>query len=118
MASAALEQRLEQNAAAQAGLAERIRESGVELVYYQFVTLNGRVMAKVAPAQHLARNLERGVQFHGSAVADLATSRHGTLIAERPGARGVPGAPRRVDLRRAAVGHHVRAVLLRPLHAA
>ena len=56
---------LEQNAAAQAGLAERIRESGVELVYYQFVTLNGRVMAKVAPARHLARNLERGVQFHG-----------------------------------------------------
>ena len=84
MASAALEQRLEQNAAAQAGLAERIRESGVELVYYQFVTLNGRVMAKVAPARHLARNLERGVQFHGSAVADLATSRHGTLIASGP----------------------------------
>ena len=41
-------------------------------------------MAKVAPARHLARNLERGVQFHGSAVADLATSRHGTLIASGP----------------------------------
>ena len=25
-------------------------------------------MAKVAPARHLARNLERGVQFHGSAI--------------------------------------------------
>ena len=41
-------------------------------------------MAKVAPARHLDRNLERGVQFHGSAVADLATSRHGTLIGGGP----------------------------------
>ena len=56
-------------------------EAGVEFVYYQFVTLNGRVIGKVVPARHLARNLERGVQFHGSAVADLATSRAGTLIA-------------------------------------
>jgi glutamine synthetase len=69
------------NAALEPDLAARIRESGVEFVYYQFVTLNGRVMAKVVPARHLARNLERGVQFHGSAVADLATSRAGTLIA-------------------------------------
>jgi glutamine synthetase len=84
MPSGPLEQRLEQNAAAEPGLAETIRESGVEYVYYQFVTLNGRVMAKVAPARHLARNLERGVQFHGSAVADLATSRHGGLIASGP----------------------------------
>ena len=84
MPSGPLERRLEQNVAAEPGLAETIRESGVEYVYYQFVTLNGRVMAKVAPAQHLARNLERGVQFHGSAVADLATSRHGGLIASGP----------------------------------
>ena len=84
MPSGPLERRLEQNAAAEPGLAETIRESGVEYVYYQFVTLNGRVMAKVAPAQHLARNLERGVQFHGSAIADLATSRHGGLIASGP----------------------------------
>jgi glutamine synthetase len=77
----ALEAQLAANAAAEPDLAGQIREAGVEFVYYQFVTLNGRVMAKVVPARHLARNLERGVQFHGSAVADLATSRAGSLIA-------------------------------------
>ena len=77
----ALDAQLAANAAAEPDLAARIREAGIEFVYYQFVTLNGRVMAKVVPARHLARNLERGVQFHGSAVADLATSRAGTLIA-------------------------------------
>lgn len=72
---------LERNRAAEADLVDRVRAEGVEFVYYQFVTLNARVMAKVAPATHLSRNLFKGVQFHGSAVADLATSRHGTLIA-------------------------------------
>jgi glutamine synthetase len=79
--SDALDRQLAANAALEPDLAARIREAGVEFVYYQFVTLNGRVMAKVVPARHLARNLERGVQFHGSAVTDLATSRAGTLIA-------------------------------------
>ena len=118
MASAALEQRLEQNAAAQAGLAERIRESGVELVYYQFVTLNGRVMAKVAPARHLARNLERGVQFHGSAVADLATSRHGTLIASGPEREEFLALPDASTFAVLPWDTTYGAVLLRPLHAA
>ena len=77
----ALDDQAAANAALEPDVAARIREAGVEFVYYQFVTLNGRVMAKVVPARHLARNLERGVQFHGSAVTDLATSRAGTLIA-------------------------------------
>ena len=81
MTATALERQQAANAALEPDLAARIREAGVEYIYYQFVTLNGRVMAKFVPAGHLARNLERGVQFHGSAVADLATSRHGTLIA-------------------------------------
>jgi glutamine synthetase len=81
VSSEALERQLAANAALEPDLAARIREAGVDFVYYQFVTLNSRVMAKVVPARHLARNLERGVQFHGSAVTDLATSRAGTLIA-------------------------------------
>src|SRR5262245_29325741 len=84
MPSPALIQQLERNAAAAADLAAQAQDAGVEHVYYQFTTLNARVMAKVVPARHLRRNLERGVQFHGSAIADLATSRHGTLIASGP----------------------------------
>jgi glutamine synthetase len=76
----------ERNAATAADVTAQVHDSGVEHIYYQFVTLSGRVMAKVVPAAHLARNLERGVQFHGSAVTDLASDRHGNLIASGPDA--------------------------------
>ena len=46
----ALDAQLAANAAAEPDLAARIREAGIEFVYYQFVTLSGRVMAKVVPA--------------------------------------------------------------------
>jgi glutamine synthetase len=69
-----------------AGVAAQVRESGVEQIYYQFVTLSGRVMAKVVPARHVTRNLEKGVQFHGSAITDLVSDRHGNLIASGPDA--------------------------------
>jgi glutamine synthetase len=57
-----------------------VAEHGVKFIYYQFVSVNGRVLAKVVPAHQLERNLERGVQFHGSAIADLTTDRNGGLI--------------------------------------
>jgi glutamine synthetase len=70
----------EANAQAVDELAARIRDSGVEHVYYQMVSLTGRVLGKVAPAAHLERNLVRGVQMHASAVADVAADRHGRLM--------------------------------------
>lgn len=70
----------EANLAVADELAARIAESGVEFIYYQFISINGRVLAKVAPAAHLRRNLEKGVQFHGSAIADVAADRHGELF--------------------------------------
>lgn len=76
----------QQDAGAVSEALARVRESGVEQVYYQFVTLSGRVMAKVVPAVHAARNLESGVQFHGSAITDLISDRHGNLIASGPDA--------------------------------
>ena len=75
---------LERNAAAGAELADQVREAGVEFIYYQFVSLTGRVLAKLVPAEHLARNLERGVQFFGAAVTDMAVGRDGALIASGP----------------------------------
>lgn len=59
---------------------DRITESGVAYVYYQAVSVTGRVVGKVVPAQHLIRNAERGVQLHRTAVADLQTDRAGTLL--------------------------------------
>lgn len=61
-------------------LEERIKEAGVEFLYYQFVSINGLVLSKVVPAKHLRRSLEKGVQFHGSAVSDLTTNLQGNLM--------------------------------------
>lgn len=61
-------------------LAARIRDAGVEYLYYQVVTLTGRVIAKVVPAKHLLRNLDKGVQFHRTAISDLQSTREGVLL--------------------------------------
>jgi glutamine synthetase len=64
-----------------AAIEEQIAAAGVELVYYQFVSINGRVLTKVVPARHVSRNLRSGVNFHGSAVADVASDRSGAIFA-------------------------------------
>ena len=68
------------NARAADDLAARVKQANVEFIYYQFVSINGRVLAKVVPASHLRRSLDKGVQFHGSAIADVAAVRHGELF--------------------------------------
>ncbi|ASU84411.1 glutamine synthetase [Nocardiopsis gilva YIM 90087] len=58
----------------------RIAESGVEYVYYQAVTLTGRVIGKMAPARRLVRNIENGIQQYRALLADLRTAAGGTLL--------------------------------------
>jgi len=57
-----------------------LADRGVEFIYYQLVTLTGRTVSKVVPAQHLRRNLVRGVQFHRTAMTDLHSDRAGRLL--------------------------------------
>ncbi|NMO00884.1 glutamine synthetase [Gordonia sp. TBRC 11910] len=64
----------------QNAIRDRISQSGVEFIYYQAVTLTGRIVAKVVPAKQLSRNIEQGINLHRGAIADLQTDRHGTLI--------------------------------------
>ncbi|GAA5052027.1 glutamine synthetase [Thermocatellispora tengchongensis] len=66
--------------AALKAIEERIADAGVQYLYYQAVTVTGRVVGKVVPAHHLRRNAERGVQLHGTAVSDLQTDRAGALL--------------------------------------
>lgn len=75
-----LHRELNTSSSASAELAARIRDSGVEFLYYQVVTLSGRVLAKVVPAKHLLRNLEKGVQFHRTCLSDLQSTRGGVLL--------------------------------------
>ena len=77
-----LDQHREANsdAGALAAVRERAEASGVEFIYYQGVTISGRVIGKVVPARHLARNADKGVQLHRTAAADLQTTRDGQLL--------------------------------------
>jgi glutamine synthetase len=76
----ALSAHRERNLAAASDVARCVADAGVEFLYYQFITINGRVLTKVVPAAHLRRSLARGVQFHGSAISDLTSDRAGNLL--------------------------------------
>ncbi|MFB4316827.1 glutamine synthetase family protein [Actinomadura sp. 21ATH] len=80
MSTTPLDEHRQRNAAAAADILARVEESGVEFLYYQTVSLTGRVVGKVVPARHLARNLERGVNLHRTAMSDLQVDRLGNLL--------------------------------------
>jgi glutamine synthetase len=58
-----------------------IAERGVQFVYFQAITITGRVVGKVAPARHFERLAVKGVQQHQTAVANLQGTRDGVLLA-------------------------------------
>ena len=61
-------------------LAAQIEAAGVEYIYYALPTIGSRVVAKMVPANHFRRNLEKGIAFHRTALSDLQNDRHGKLI--------------------------------------
>ncbi|KMO84599.1 Glutamine synthetase 3 [Mycolicibacterium chubuense] len=60
---------------------EIIDDHGVEFVYFQAITITGRVVGKVVPARHFHRLSIKGVQQHQTAVANLQSTREGDLMA-------------------------------------
>ena len=63
-----------------AELGEKIKAAGTEFIYYQIPTMQGRVVAKVVPAQHFERFLRKGIAMHRPATADLQTTREGEMV--------------------------------------
>lgn len=63
-----------------AELGEKIKAAGTEYIYYQIPTMQGRVVAKVVPAQHFERFLRKGIAMHRPAMADLQTTREGEMV--------------------------------------
>lgn len=61
-------------------LRENIERSGVEYLYYQVPTLRSRAVAKMVPAKHFVRNLERGVKFTRNALMDFQNDVFGNPI--------------------------------------
>lgn len=61
-------------------LKEKIGRSGVEYLYYMVPTLRSRTVAKIVPAKHVVRNLEKGVNFTRNALMDFQNDVFGNPI--------------------------------------
>ncbi len=71
----------------------QIDEAGVEYMYYQFVSVTGRIMGKGIPAAHWERIAERGFQLVYGSTANLFIDRKGNYIGYGPEARELVGIP-------------------------
>ncbi|MFQ5971821.1 MAG: glutamine synthetase family protein [Alphaproteobacteria bacterium] len=72
---------------------KKIDELGIEYIYYQFISVTGRIMGKGAPADHWENFAERGFQLVYGATANLFIDRRGDYIAYGPEAWELVGIP-------------------------
>ena len=56
---------------------KKIDELGVTYIYYQFISVTGRIVGKGIPADHWEAIAERGFQLVYGSTANLYTDRHG-----------------------------------------
>ena len=90
----------------------RIDAEGVTYIYYQFVSVTGRIMGKGVPAAHWESMAAKGFQLVYGSTANLFTDRHGELHRLRPRGGRARRHARARDLRGAAVGPQGRARLV------
>jgi glutamine synthetase len=90
-----LEEFLEQEGRAEGieGVARRIEAEGITYVYFQFVSVTGRVMGKGIPAQHWRTTATKGFQLVYGATANLFIDRHGHYLGYGPEASELVGLP-------------------------
>jgi glutamine synthetase len=62
----------------------RIDAEGIQYVYYQFISVTGRIMGKAAPAVHWESMAQKGLQLVYGATANLFIDRHGHYIGYGP----------------------------------
>jgi glutamine synthetase len=63
---------------------QRIDAEGIQYIYYQFISVTGRIMGKGAPAAHWETMAAKGLQLVYGATANLFTDRHGRYIGYGP----------------------------------
>ena len=71
----------------------RIDAEGITYIYYQFISVTGRIMGKGAPSAHWERMAAKGFQLVYGATANLFTDRHGNYIGYGPEAAELVGMP-------------------------
>ena len=72
---------------------KQIDAAGVEYMYYQFVSVTGRIMGKGIPAAHWENIANKGFQLVYGATANLFVDREGNYIGYGPEARELVGIP-------------------------
>ncbi len=72
---------------------ERIDAEGITYVYYQFISVTGRIMGKGVPAAHWESMAAKGFQLVYGSVANLFVDRHGEYIGYGPEAHELVGIP-------------------------
>src|SRR6201995_1930410 len=71
----------------------RIDAEGITYIYYQFISVTGRIMGKGVPAPHWESMARKGFQLVYGATANLFVDRHGEYIASGPEAWERVGIP-------------------------
>lgn len=72
---------------------KKINDLGINYIYYQFVSVTGRIMGKGAPADHWERFAEKGFQLVYGSTANLFIDRHSHYIGYGPEAWELVGIP-------------------------
>ena len=63
---------------------KKINDLGITYIYYQFVSVTGRIVGKGVPADHWESLSEKGFQLVYGATANLFVDRHGNYIGYGP----------------------------------
>ena len=71
----------------------KINELGITYIYYQFISVTGRIVGKGIPADHWERTAMKGFQLVYGSTANLFIDRHGDYIGYGPEAMELVGIP-------------------------
>ena len=72
---------------------EKINELKIDYIYYQFISVTGRIVGKGVPADHWETIAERGFQLVYGSTANLFIDRYGEYIGYGPEAMELVGIP-------------------------
>ena len=66
----------------------KINELNIQYIYYQFISVTGRIVGKGIPADHWERTASKGFQLVYGSTANLFIDRHDQYIGYGPEAMG------------------------------
>ncbi|MDP6190526.1 MAG: glutamine synthetase family protein, partial [Gammaproteobacteria bacterium] len=72
---------------------DKIDDLGITYIYYQFISVTGRIVGKGIPARHWERTAAKGFQLVYGSTANLFVDRHGDYIGYGPESSELVGIP-------------------------